>query len=100
MIKLTNWTLCTNGDRFTAPECRDLCAGGEAKSHPRLGSVEGAKLVTSPIKYARGNIVRTQNSTYELVGPPCAFFVESVLDKHSLTFDGDLGPIVAHLQGR
>jgi hypothetical protein len=48
---------------------------------------------------AKGNVVQTQNSTYVLTGPPCDFFRESVLQKHGLTFDGDIGPIVSYLNG-
>ncbi len=100
MIELKNWTLCAGGNDFMAPEHRPLVAGGEVDSHPRLGDCSGkGQITTSRIVYAKGNVVRTQNSTYVLVGPPCDFFRESVLQKHGLTFNGDIGPIVAHLNG-
>ena len=95
MVKLRNWTLCAGGDAFTAPENRPLCAGGEVDSHPGLSG--GGRVLTSPIKHARGKFILTQNTTYRLVGPPCEHFVEFVLHKHGLMFNGDIGPIVAYL---
>lgn len=95
MVKLRNWTLTAGGDKWTAPECRPLCAGGEVDSHPALDG--GGRVITSPIKSARGNFIQTENSVYKLEGPPCDHFVESVLHKHGLTFNGDIGPIVEYL---
>ena len=97
-IELTNWTLCAGGGDFMPPEHRPLVAGGEIASHPRLGDCSGKGSVqTSAIQSAKGNVVRTKNSTYVLVGPPCDFFLESVLQKHGLTFNGDIGPIFDYL---
>lgn len=101
MIELRNWTLCAGGNGYTAPEHRALCAGGEVDFHPALGTPkDGDKIQTSAIVSAEGNILRTQNSTYVLIGPPSDFFVESVLEKHGLSFDGDLAPIVDYLHGK
>jgi len=95
MVKLRNWTLTAGGDEYSAPECRPLCAGGEIDSHPRFSV--GGRVVTSAIRFARGNVIKTENTTYQLVGPPCDHFVESVLHKHGLMFNGDIGPIVEYL---
>lgn len=99
MIELRNWTLCSGGDEYTPPEYRPLCVGGQVDYHPVLGACpEGSKLVSSPIVRVEGNVVETKSgSRYKLMGPPDSFFIESVLGKHGLKFNGDLEAIVAYL---
>jgi len=104
VIELRNWTLCSRGDRYTPPEGRTLCAGGSVESHPDLSICKDApaeerRITTSGIESATGRLVKTRNSVYNLVGPPCEHFHKDVLGRHHLMFEGDIGPIVKYLNG-
>lgn len=58
MIKLENWSVVVEENRYLPPESQGKCIKG---TRP-----DGKRIRTSPIQSAEGRIIQTQNSEYEL----------------------------------
>jgi hypothetical protein len=85
--KLLHWTPTSNpflDDRFVAPECKQICIGGEIADDDHPEFHKGAQIISSPIVSVVGRLVETQSgSFYELIGEPDSFFKDEVLPKHN-----------------
>ena len=64
-VILKNWCVCGyNISAYTAPEAQLFCLHGEAYGHPKFS--DGQIITTSPIRSSDKNLVKTDNTVYEL----------------------------------
>jgi hypothetical protein len=73
-IHITNWSLISDNDPWTAPERSGLRLMGTVKGHP--DKPDGSDIVTSKIITVKGRRCTTATGNeYELVGDPCAEYM-------------------------